>query len=282
MHPLSQISFRLSQRPPSNQRKFRRQLDRADSIEDSDASDHMSISTPSQENSTERHNRLAAAEKTAAADSIFDYAEPPTLSSPVLSFTSTASYRPLGTPEAISTATASERLQAYKVSVQNTPSKRPRYEGIAAAEFRKAVSQEASEFCMWWHCLSGELGPSRVCQRPQASFRLRMQCVQRMVQPHLFCVETEVEDIASAEANSFLVAGKPLTVLLSVAVCMDALPREAKKMVDKLVALETNTSSDMVSSVTDSCPLFVSVYEPWRVQGKGEQLCLFASRFDLE
>ncbi|KAJ1798516.1 hypothetical protein LPJ59_002451, partial [Coemansia sp. RSA 2399] len=91
-----------------------------------------------------------------------------------------------------------------------------------------------------------------------------------------------IEDVASAEASPFLVAGASLTALLSVAVCMDALPLEAKKTVEKFIALEASTNPDVESSDSENHPLFVAVYEPWRVQGKGDQLCLFASRFDLE
>ncbi|KAI9501621.1 hypothetical protein BX070DRAFT_254157 [Coemansia spiralis] len=400
LHSLSQISFRLSQRPPSGKRASRRQLDRVDSIEDSNLSDYIAIGMPpsqatATENGTGRHK--AATERRATA-SIVDCIAPPTLSSPILSFSSTALLQSAATPDLLSTPSHQrdavarhglpERMplshicnkattalsaahsfqyspsptdrrgifelqprkhtltsplrsisvhrqsisqqsllvnrrsllsqrpnlthsscaathgsdlitqRAYIAAIQpedmqqrpclvpslKTPSKRPRNEGTAVAEFRRVIASEASEFCMWWHCLSGGSGTSRVCHQPQIGLRLRVYNLSCVVQPHLFCLQTEIVEVGTPSTSSApqLLAGQSLTTLLSIAVCMDALPWVAKRIADRFVVLESNTNDLTASQHSTEGSLLVSVYEPWRIQGEGEQLCLFASWFHIE
>ncbi|KAJ2453881.1 hypothetical protein EV183_001951 [Coemansia sp. RSA 2336] len=154
---------------------------------------------------------------------------------------------------------------------QQTPTKRPRRMGAAASEFARVASQEASEFCMWSHCLRSESDVQFVCQKPQPSLRLRIYSAERVLDPHLFSARAKVLEGSGSSSHPSLEGDQPIAVLLSFAVCLDAMPQAACQMMQAVSSLSAA-----------SAPLTIAVYPPLRVRGGGEQQCLLASRFCIE
>ncbi|KAI8324985.1 hypothetical protein GQ54DRAFT_35435 [Martensiomyces pterosporus] len=171
--------------------------------------------------------------------------------------------------------------QTQPTPTQQTPTKRLRKESRAMAEFRQIATQAISEYCVWWHCLSVEPSPALLCHRPQPGLRLRVSSVQHIVRPHLYCTKAEVIEATAADDGNGtqLCLGTPLTALLSFAVCMDALPQVAERMIDRLHSLASVSNSPLSLGAE---PVDVAVYSPWRIQGEGEQQSILASRFHIE
>ncbi|KAJ1719204.1 hypothetical protein LPJ61_006355, partial [Coemansia biformis] len=160
-----------------------------------------------------------------------------------------------------------------------TPPKRPRRAGAAATEFLGAASREVSEFRMWQHCLSGDSDAQLVCHQPTPCVRLRLLAVQGTLGPHLFSAQADVLEVLADDHRLAQAAGRPIALLLSFAVFHDAAPQAAARVASRVETLAP--AADCTPSGT-SAPVVVAVYQPWRLQGAGDRLCLLASRFHIE
>ncbi|KAJ2829713.1 hypothetical protein FBU31_002642 [Coemansia sp. 'formosensis'] len=152
----------------------------------------------------------------------------------------------------------------------HTPTKRPRKDGVAVAEFCASTSRLKSDYSMWWHCLSGSADFSLVCLKSPASLRLHVYSAQRVVSPHLFSAQASIAEVL-LDNEPLLVAGQSLALLLSFAVCIDVVPQIAVRMMDRIAALES----------TPEEPVVIEVHKPWRIQGLGDDMCLLISRFSI-
>ncbi|KAJ2394988.1 Mitochondrial-processing peptidase subunit alpha [Coemansia sp. RSA 2603] len=91
LHPVSQVSFRLSQVPPSRHRKARMYIDRAESIEDDESIDGLLA-----EISNDEYNDMVRSDKDCRLD--MEPSTPLTISSPMLSLSSMTSTAHISTP----------------------------------------------------------------------------------------------------------------------------------------------------------------------------------------
>ncbi|KAJ2777732.1 hypothetical protein H4R18_004998 [Coemansia javaensis] len=278
--PLSQLNFRLSQRPPPAQRAFRRQISRTESIEDGSSGESVAADAPIDDyaSSDDGRHGLPGGRP-----------EPPTpltVSSPALTLgplrtisihrqhlspQSAPAGRPLLSqrPSPPRRALGPDGAAQPGQAADPAPAKRPRRLGPAAAEVLEAAARDASEFRVWQHCLGSGPGAQLVCNRPQPGLRLRLHAVQCVVEPHLFSAQAEVLELLEASADSGQPApGAPLVALLSLAVCQDAAPHAAAQLARRLRA-------------PGAGPVVAAVYRPWRMQA-GDAPCLLASRFQLE
>ncbi|KAJ2789614.1 hypothetical protein H4R21_006703, partial [Coemansia helicoidea] len=183
LRPLSQLSFRLSQQPSAARRALCRQLSRADSIEDDPPSDGAAAGPLIEDYASSDGDGGAAA----------GLATQWTASSPILTLGSTSSTA-RGTPAqqrpqpplrtisrhrqytSLQSASPGRPLLSQRpahwaaappaLCGDQTPSKRPRRMGAAAAELVAAAAREVSDFCMWHHCLSGSSDAPLVCRQP--------------------------------------------------------------------------------------------------------------------
>ncbi|KAJ2865680.1 hypothetical protein GGH94_002041 [Coemansia aciculifera] len=163
-------------------------------------------------------------------------------------------------------------------SKDHTPTKRPRKDGVTVTEFCASTSRLKSDYSMWWHCMNGSADSSLVCLKSPASLRLHVFSAQRVVRPHLFSAQASVAEVLLG-SEPLLVAGQPLTLLLSFALCMDVVPQIAMRMMNIVAALE-NTSDDADPMCAEE-PVVIEVHKPWRVQGLGDDMCLLISRFSI-
>ncbi|KAJ1965348.1 hypothetical protein GGI12_000826 [Dipsacomyces acuminosporus] len=170
--------------------------------------------------------------------------------------------------------------QAQPTPGQQTPTKRMRKESRAMAEFRQIASEAVSAYRMWWHCLNSESSSALISSRPTPGLRIRVFSAQHIVQPHLFCVKADILEVAAAAAcdGVGLQPGQSLNVLLSFAVCMDALPQVARRMVQRIQSIAEAAHGDQLAFEAESVD--IAVYWPWRVQGN--QQSILASRFYIE
>ncbi|KAJ2697703.1 hypothetical protein H4R19_005644, partial [Coemansia spiralis] len=169
---LSQLNFRLSQRPPSAQRALCTQLSRTDSIEDDPPSEGAAAGPSIEDYASSDGDDAAAATGQATQW---------TASSPILTLGSTASTA-WGTPAERRPEPSLRTISRHQqhISPQSTPagrpllsqrpaqwstvlpgrcsdqtpSKRPRRVGAAAGELMVAAAREVSDFRIWHHCLS--------------------------------------------------------------------------------------------------------------------------------
>ncbi|KAJ1892099.1 hypothetical protein LPJ71_007513, partial [Coemansia sp. S17] len=152
-------------------------------------------------------------------------------------------------------------------SKDHTPTKRPRKDGVAVTEFCTSASRLKSDYSMWWHCMNGSADSSLVCLKSPASLRLHVFSTQRVVRPHLFSAQASVAEVL-LDNGSLLVAGQPLALLLSFALCMDVVPQVAVRMMNIMAAL-ANTSDDAELACAEE-PVVIEVHKPWRIQGQGD------------
>ncbi|KAJ2896560.1 hypothetical protein IWW38_001985 [Coemansia aciculifera] len=153
-------------------------------------------------------------------------------------------------------------------SASCTPTKRSRKDGLAVTQFRTRTSRLQSDYNMWWHCLNVHADMSFLGEKPRASLRLRVFAAQHVIRPHLFSAQAEIVEVLLGD-EPLLVAGHPLTLLLSFAMCLDANSQIAARMMNRL--------KDLGDSAEESA--VVEVHQPWRIQGRGDTLCLLISRF---
>ncbi|KAJ2825496.1 Mitochondrial-processing peptidase subunit alpha, partial [Coemansia erecta] len=158
-----------------------------------------------------------------------------------------------------------------------TPSKRQRRMGAASAELHRAADQEVSEFHMWTHCVDGESSAQLVCQPPLPGLRLHIHSVERILSPHLFSARASVGQVTARDGGLLLEEGQSISVLLSLAVCLDAAPQAARQMIQQLSSLEADSATPLLAE--DSAPLTLAVYQPWRMRGEGERLSLLVLYF---
>ncbi|KAJ2355298.1 Mitochondrial-processing peptidase subunit alpha [Coemansia sp. RSA 2618] len=156
-----------------------------------------------------------------------------------------------------------------------TPSKRQRRMGAASAELHRAADQEVSEFHMWTHCVDGESSAQLVCQPPLPGLRLHIHSVERILSPHLFSARASVGQVTARDGGLLLEEGQSISVLLSLAVCLDAAPQAARQMIQQLSSLEADSATPLLAE--GSAPLTLAVYQPWRMRGEGERLSLLVS-----
>ncbi|KAJ2440954.1 hypothetical protein IWW46_003730 [Coemansia sp. RSA 2440] len=162
---------------------------------------------------------------------------------------------------------------------EQTPSKRPRRMGATTAEFLSIASREVSDFCTWSHCVGGESNAQLVCQRPLPDLRLNIHSIERVLSPHLFSACASVAQVRVGHGGHLL-AGQPITVLLSFAVSLDATPQAAQQLIRQVSSLEVDSAAQPLAE--DAADVIIAVYQPWRIRGEGEQMSLLASRFEID
>ncbi|KAJ1957021.1 hypothetical protein EC988_001046 [Linderina pennispora] len=181
------------------------------------------------------------------------------------------SQRPAAVPQTASILRLHDLPESSGEEVQ-TPTKRIRRDTRAMAKMQSVVGLCNSEFCMWWHRLTSEDGMSALLgQRPQAELRVRVGWTQ-VLMPHLVCAGAEVLECRDGRVAQ----GQRIHVLLSFAVCSDAVPQVGARMLARLKGLAADPEDVLADEYVD-----VAVFAPWTVEGSGARQSLFASRFQV-